>query len=39
MTKADELLIRSIPKALAETDFVCSSVNVGSKRQESTWMQ
>ena len=25
MTKADELLIRSIPKALAETDFLCSS--------------
>ena len=32
MTKADELLIRSIPKALAETDFVCSSVNVGSTK-------
>lgn len=32
MTKADELLIRSIPKALAETDVVCSSVNVGSTK-------
>ena len=32
MTAADEHLIRSIPKALAETDFVCSSVNVGSTR-------
>ena len=32
MTKADELLIRSIPEALAETDFVCSSVNVGSTK-------
>lgn len=32
MTTADEQLIRSIPKALAETDFVCSSVNVGSTR-------
>lgn len=32
MTKADELLIRSIPKALAETDFVCSSINVGSTK-------
>ncbi len=32
MTKSDELLIRSIPQALAETDFVCSSVNVGSTK-------
>lgn len=32
MTPADELLIRSIPKALAETDLVCSSVNVGSTK-------
>ncbi len=32
MTKADELLIRSIPEALACTDFVCSSVNVGSTK-------
>ena len=30
MTKSDELLIRSIPQALAQTEFVCSSVNVGS---------
>ena len=30
MTHADELLIRSIPQALAETERVCSSVNVGS---------
>lgn len=32
MTKADETLIRSIPEALATTEFVCSSVNVGSTK-------
>ena len=32
MTKADATLIRSIPEALASTDLVCSSVNVGSTR-------
>ncbi len=32
MTKADELLLRSIPQALAETEFVCSSVNLGSTK-------
>lgn len=32
MTPADELLIRSIPKALAVTERVCSSVNVGSTK-------
>ena len=32
MTHSDELLIRSIPRALAETDVVCSSVNVGSTK-------
>ena len=32
MTKGDEKLIRSIPQALKETDFVCSSVNIGSSR-------
>lgn len=32
MTKADELLIRSIPKALAETERVCSSINLGSTK-------
>ncbi len=32
MTKADERLIRSIPQALAQTELVCSSVNVGSTR-------
>ena len=32
ITRADENLIRSIPIALAETDFVCSSVNVGSTK-------
>jgi len=32
MTGADEKLIRSIPEALASTEFVCSSVNVGSTR-------
>lgn len=32
MTKADELLIRSIPQAMAETERVCSSVNLGSTK-------
>lgn len=32
MSRSDELLIRSIPKALAETDIICSSVNVGSTK-------
>ncbi len=32
MTKADELFLRSIPKALAETQLVCSSVNLGSTK-------
>ena len=32
MTEADEMLIRSIPKALATTERVCSSVNVGSTK-------
>ena len=32
MTRADELLIRSIPMALSRTENVCSSVNVGSTR-------
>ena len=32
MTQADELLIRSIPQALAATERVCSSVNVGSTK-------
>lgn len=32
MTKADEMLIRSIPQALAKTERVCSSVNLGSTR-------
>lgn len=31
-TKGDRLLIASIPEALAETDIVCSSVNVGTTR-------
>ena len=30
--RGDELLLRAIPQALAETDFVCSSVNVASTR-------
>ena len=33
MTAADELLIRSIPKALSVTERVCSSVNVGSTKK------
>ncbi len=32
MTKSDELLIRSIPQALSKTEFVCSSVNLGSTK-------
>ena len=32
MTPSDELLIRSIPEALAVTERVCSSVNVGSTK-------
>ena len=30
--KGDELLLRAIPQAMAQTDLVCSSVNVGSTR-------
>ncbi len=32
MTRADELLIRSIPEAMACTERICSSVNVGSTK-------
>lgn len=32
MTGADELLLRSIPQALAQTELVCSSVNLGSTK-------
>lgn len=32
MTMADELLLRSIPQALAQTELVCSSVNLGSTK-------
>lgn len=32
MTRADRLLIESIPEALAQTERVCSSVNVGSTK-------
>ena len=32
MTKAEKLLIQSIPQALKETSLVCSSVNVGSTK-------
>lgn len=31
-TQSDEALLRSIPEALCVTDFVCSSVNVGTTR-------
>ncbi len=31
-TESDRKLIRAIPKALATTDFVCSSVNIGSTK-------
>ncbi|HPP77257.1 PFL family protein [Methanospirillum sp.] len=32
MTRIDELLIRSIPRALSSTERVCSSVNIGSTK-------
>ena len=32
MTPAEEMLIRSIPQALAQTERVCSSVNIGSTK-------
>lgn len=32
MTKSDELLIRSIPMAMAQTERICSSINVGSTK-------
>lgn len=32
MSRADEILIRSIPEALSKTERVCASVNVGSTR-------
>ena len=32
MTKADEMLIRSLPEAMATTERICSSVNVGSTK-------
>ena len=32
MTSADRLLIESIPDALSQTEFVCSSINVGSTK-------
>ena len=31
-TKGDEYLLRAIPQALAQTDIVCASVNVGSTK-------
>lgn len=32
MTKSDELLMRSIPMAMASTERICSSINVGSTK-------
>ena len=32
MTRSDEILIDSIPEALSTTDYVCSSVNLGSTK-------
>ena len=32
MTKSDELLIRSVPMAMACTERICSSINVGSTK-------
>ncbi len=31
-TPSDQALIQSLPKALAETEYVCSSINVGSTK-------
>ena len=31
-TKAEDIFMRSIPEALSETEFICSSVNVGSTK-------
>lgn len=31
-TRADDLLMRSIPEALSQTEYICSSVNVGSTK-------
>ena len=31
-TEAEELFMRSIPEALSETEYVCSSVNIGSTK-------
>jgi Uncharacterized conserved protein len=36
--KGDKILIDSLPKALAATDYVCSSVNVGSTKTGLIWM-
>ena len=32
MTRSEELLIRSIPKALCETEHICASINLGSTK-------
>lgn len=32
MTEADELLIRSIPQAMSETEYLCSSINLASTK-------
>lgn len=32
MTKGDKLLIESIPEALAQTERLCSSINVASSK-------
>lgn len=32
MTRSDQILIDSIPEALSSTDYVCSSVNLGSTK-------
>ena len=38
MTKAEREFLDTIPEALATTDVVCSSVNIGSSKAASTWM-
>ena len=32
MSRADELLIRSIPRAMSETNYLCSSINLASTK-------
>ena len=38
MTPGEKNLIDALPEALAVTDRICSSINVGSTKAASTWM-